>query len=263
MGTEPREIAAGVYWVPIGVANVYLVRSGPLWVLIDTSWSKRAALIREAAESVFGADARPACILITHLHPDHTASAVELARLWNVPVYVHEAELPLAAKNFPPEYLSPFERRLVEPLVRLLPRRPDNSELAAVLRALDPSSAVPGLPDWTCIHTPGHTPGHIVLFRGSDRVLITGDAILTINVNSLWDLLLGKQLVSGPPYISTWNWPAAKASVAALAALEPNVLACGHGIPMSGPAVARDLHALADRYARSTTMTSSRSADIG
>ena len=77
-----------------------------------------------------------------------------------------------------------------------------------------------------------------------DRVLITGDAVLTLNFNSLRDLLRFKQRVSGPPWISTWNWPAAKQSVAALARLEPQVLAPGHGTPMAN-ATAAKLRALA------------------
>jgi hypothetical protein len=36
-------------------------------------------------------------------------------------------------------------------------------------------------------------------------VLITGDAVLTMNLNSVPDLLAGKHRVPGPPYISTWN----------------------------------------------------------
>ncbi|GIH78254.1 hypothetical protein Plo01_46830 [Planobispora longispora] len=36
----------------------------------------------------------------------------------------------------------------------------------------------------------------------------------------------------GPPYISTWRWPAARQSIAVLARLEPRVLAPGHGRPM-------------------------------
>jgi glyoxylase-like metal-dependent hydrolase (beta-lactamase superfamily II) len=80
------------------------------------------------------------------------------------------------------------------------------------------------------VPTPGHTPGHVA-FLSSDRVLITGDAVLTVNLNSVPDLLPGKHRVSGPPYISTWDWPAARQSVVALARLRPEVLACGHGRP--------------------------------
>lgn len=72
-----------------------------------------------------------------------------------------------------------------------------------------------------------------------------GRCVLTLNFNSLWDLLRFKQRVSGPPWISTWNWPAAKQSVAALARLEPQVLASGHGTPMANATAAR-LRALAE-----------------
>jgi len=79
-------------------------------------------------------------------------------------------------------------------------------------------------------------------------VLIAGDALLTVNINSLWDFLLNKQRVSGPPHISTWNWPAAKASVKILAALEPRVLACGHGAVMMREETARELCAFSERF---------------
>jgi hypothetical protein len=76
--------------------------------------------------------------------------------------------------------------------------------------------------------------------------LITGDAVLTLNFNSLWDLLRIKQRVFGPPWISTWSWPTARESVAALARLEPQVLAPGHGTPMANAAMAAELRALAE-----------------
>jgi len=99
-GPGPEEIAAGAYRVETGRgltgANVYLVRSGPGWVLIDAAWPRRAQLIKAAAESVFGPGTRPAAIVLTHIHPDHSGSALELARMWDLPVYVHPAELVLA-----------------------------------------------------------------------------------------------------------------------------------------------------------------------
>src|SRR5262249_35702609 len=41
-----REIAAGVYWLPVRGANVYFVRSGSGWVLIDTAWANCAGPIQ-------------------------------------------------------------------------------------------------------------------------------------------------------------------------------------------------------------------------
>jgi len=75
-----------------------------------------------------------------------------------------------------------------------------------------------------------------------------------VDNDSLWDLLRNKQRIARPPSVATWNWQAAKASVAALARVEPRVLACGHGIPMTGAGTALDLHAFADRFSGGATL---------
>ena len=239
-----REIAPGVYCMEAGKgitrSNVYFVRSGSSWVLIDAASANCGRLIRKTVESLFGANTRPASILLTHTHPDHAGSALELARMWGCPVYVHPDELPLAAAgdlSTIEKYANPLDRWIILPL----------------LRAIDPGAAVPGLPDWECIPTPGHTPGQVAFFRTSDRVLIAGDALLTVELNSfwgfvLWGLRLNKQRVSGPPWYATWSWLAAKESVAALAELEPRVLASGHSVPMTGDGTARELRAFADHF---------------
>jgi len=257
------EIATGVHCKEVGKgisrSNVYFVRSGSSWVLIDAASANCGTLIRKTAESLFGANTRPVSILLTHDHPDHAGSALELARMWGCPVYVHPDELPLAAigdLSTVEKYANPLDRWIILPLLRLMPRRRVESMLSKaslkeVAQAFDPGGTVPGLPDWRCIHTPGHTPGHVAFFRTSDRVLITGDALVTVDLNSFWGFLLwalrqNRQRVSGPPWYSTWNRRAAKESVAALARLEPRVLAPGHGVPMTGKGTARELHAFAN-----------------
>jgi glyoxylase-like metal-dependent hydrolase (beta-lactamase superfamily II) len=265
-----REITPGVYCMEMGKginrSNVYFVQSGSSWVLIDAASANCGRLIRKTAESLFGTNTRPASILLTHDHPDHAGSALELARMWNCPVYVHPDELPLVAiedLSTIEKYANPLDRWIVLPLLRAMPRWRVEAMLSSasikdVVRAFNPSAAVPSLPDWECIPTPGHTPGHVAFFRTSDRVLITGDAIVTVNLNSfwgflLWGLRLNKQRVSGPPWYSTWNWQAAKESVTALAGLEPRVLAPGHGVPMSGDEIARELRAFADHFSGPAT----------
>ena len=255
-----REIAPGVYCMEAGKgisrSNVYFVRSGSSWVLIDAASANCGRLIRKTAESLFGANTWPASILLTHDHPDHAGSALELARMWGCPVYVHPDELPLAAigdLTTVEKYANPLDRWIILPLLRLIPRRRAESilskaSLKEVVQAFDLGATVPDLPDWESIHTPGHTPGHVAFFRTSDRVLITGDTLVTVDLNSFWGFLLwalrqNRQRISGPPLYSTWNRRAAKESVAALARLEPRVLAPGHGVPMTGKGIARELHA--------------------
>jgi len=260
-----QETAPGVYRMEVGKgisrSNVYFVRSGASWVLIDTASENCGRLIRKAAESLFGANMWPALILLTHDHPDHAGSALELARVWGCPVYAHPDELPLTAVgdlSTIEKYANPLDRWIILPLLHAMPRRwvesiLSKASLKDVVQGLDPNAAVPSLPDWECIPTPGHTPGHVAFFRTSDRFLITGDAVVTVDLNSFWGILLwslriNRQRVSGPPWYSTWNRQAAKESVAAIARLEPRVLASGHGVPMTGDDTARELRAFSDHY---------------
>ena len=233
-------------------SNIYFVRSGPSWVLIDAASAKCGALIQRAAESLFGEDSSPASILLTHDHPDHAGAARELAHLWKCSVWVHPAELPLVLGDVSTfhEYANPLDRWVILPLLRLLGSKRTEAMVSQasfkdVARPLDLVAELPGLPDWEAVPTPGHTPGHVAFFRRADRVLITGDALVTINLNSMWSLLRKEHRVSGPPWYTTWNWRAAKESVASMADLEPLVLAPGHGIPMTGREVPRRVRVLA------------------
>ncbi|MGX1159721.1 NADPH:quinone reductase-like Zn-dependent oxidoreductase [Arthrobacter sp. SLBN-100] len=251
-GAHPIAVAEGVHQVRTGMgrmsSHVYLVESGPGWVLVDAGWPGAERVITAAAESLFGTGARPAAIVLTHIHPDHTGAAPGLARKWDVPVYVHPDELPLARGVLLDEYANPLDRWVLRPLMMLLPKGTlPATDMTGVVRILEPGAGVPGLPDWRCVPTPGHTPGHIALFRESDRVLLTGDAVLATDVNSVRGLLTGGSRVSGPPWIATWDRPTAEASIAALARLRPRLLASGHGPAVSAPQAARQLEELAAR----------------
>ncbi len=251
-GMAPKEIAVGVYYLSIHGSNVYFVRSGSSWVLIDMAWfNNDGYLIQSAAESLFGLNTRPTSILLTHSHPDHDGSAVELATRWDVSVYVHPKELPLAVGDYSAisACANPLDRWLVLPLLRIVGKKRRalmvlTSSLRDVARSFEPGSGVPGLSDWECIPIPGHTPGHIAFFRRGDGVLIAGDAVLT----APWGGLLPyKQKISMPPYISSWNWAEAKHSIVVLSKLRPYVLATGHGVPMVGPETSSKLQELANR----------------
>ena len=259
MDIPSTEIAPGIHCVgPKGrtKTNVYFVALGSSWTLIDTGWAKDGPVIRAAAERVFGGGARPAAILLTHVHPDHSGSALELARAWDCPVYVHPDELAVAAGD--PAAIraggGPLDAFLILPLLRLAGERRRDAILAhgapgRFARALDLDADLPTLPGWRCIATPGHTPGHASYYRPSDRVLISGDALLTLRVNSISAFLVGAQGLSGPPWYTSWNWRLAKASVATVARRVPLVVAGGHGRPLHGVDTSVAVAAFAERFA--------------
>ena len=64
--------------------------------------------------------------------------------------------------------------------------------ISSALVALPQTGTIPGLPGWKWIHTPGHSPGHVSLFRESDRVLLAGDAFVTVRTDSFYKVIISK-----------------------------------------------------------------------
>jgi glyoxylase-like metal-dependent hydrolase (beta-lactamase superfamily II) len=240
-----EQIARDVHWLALGrglhAVNVYLIGSRDCWCLVDAGWPGHAAEIRQAAAGLFGDGSRPASILLTHCHPDHTGAARELALEWACGVWMHPRDLPLANpdERAVRECGGPLDLWVILPAMRLMgPRRMraalKKGSLGDVARALYPGQPLPGPPGWTVLPAPGHTPGHIALLREDDGVIITGDALCTIDLNSPLGLVRQRPALGDPPWITTWDWATAKASAASIAARGPDVIAPGHGIPMRG-----------------------------
>lgn len=250
-----REEASRVHTVAPGVAglrtvmvNLYYVgpREGP-WLLVDTGIPGTAGRIRRAAEVRFGHRARPEAILLTHGHFDHVGTVKELAEEWDVPVYAHPLEMPyLTGKSeYPPPdptvgggalaFLSP-----------LFPRGP--IDLDGRLRELPSDGSVPGFDEWQWIHTPGHSPGHVSLYREKDRALIAGDAFVTTKQASLSAVMTQRVEMHGPPAYFTSDWDAARDSVERLSRLRPNVMATGHGLPLAGKRALDELERIAQQF---------------
>jgi glyoxylase-like metal-dependent hydrolase (beta-lactamase superfamily II) len=258
---DVREIAADVFCLgPWGrtQTDVYIARSGGSWVLIDAGWAGDGPRIAAAAASLFGSASRPEAILLTHCHPDHSGAARELAERWDCDIFMHPAELPIAHGDFAAmrTCAGPLDRYVVLPLMLAVGRRRREAALARSslrerARSLAPGCGVPGLPGWECLPTPGHTPGHVSYVRPADGVLISGDALVTLQVNSLAGVL-GQAGLSGPPWYTTWDRSIARESILEMARLKPSVVCGGHGRPLQGPGTAAALLAFAGRVAGGT-----------
>lgn len=224
-----REIAPEVAIVPGIIANAYLVGSSASWWLVDAATPRDTAKIRRAAEARFGAGAKPRAILLTHGHFDHAGSAPALSDQWGVPVFAHPAELPFltGAARYPP--LDTSKPGFFSKLARFFPST--TVDLGKRVREL-----AEGIPGWEILETPGHTPGHVSFFRRSDGVLLAGDALTTMDLDSFWGTILKRPKVCRPPTPATHDWKNARLSVERLAKLKPSLIAAGHGVPMRGAA---------------------------
>jgi glyoxylase-like metal-dependent hydrolase (beta-lactamase superfamily II) len=116
------------------------------------------------------------------------------------------------------------------------------------LRALAADHSVPDMPGWRWVHTPGHSPGHVSLWRSADRLLIAGDAFVTTKQESIYSAATQAPEMRGPPMYFTPDWPSAKQSVLNLAALLPDVVVTGHGQAMQGTEMRSALAELAERF---------------
>jgi glyoxylase-like metal-dependent hydrolase (beta-lactamase superfamily II) len=246
MSVDAASGIPGVQRVRTLIANVFLVEGEQGWVLVDAGVRGTASLISRTAERLFGGSS-PVAIVLTHGHFDHVGALGALARRWNVPIYIHRLEMPYVTGRsaYPPPDPT-VGGGLVSAMSPLFPRGP--YDFGSRVHMLPEDGTVPGLPEWRWIHTPGHSPGHVSLFRDADRALIAGDAVVTTRQESLTSVALQLERVWRPPAYYTSDWEAAGMSVHALAALAPEHLATGHGRILHGQSMRDRLARLAGEF---------------
>jgi glyoxylase-like metal-dependent hydrolase (beta-lactamase superfamily II) len=248
-----HEIAGDVAYQRLAVVNVMFIGepgSGDRrWVLVDAGVQGSTGFIRDAASRRFGEKARPAAIVLTHGHIDHVGALEKLAEEWDAPIYAHELEHPYldGRTPYPPPDPS-VGGGMMALLSRFYPRGP--YDVRRWLRALPRDRTVPELPGWRWIHTPGHTPGHVSLWRDRDRLLIAGDAFITTRQESAYAVATQELELHGPPMYFTPDWISAGESVQRLSMLEPDLAVTGHGRAMQGEYLRSGLRTLAAEFDR-------------
>ncbi|MGV2882519.1 MBL fold metallo-hydrolase [Paenibacillus taichungensis] len=243
------EILPDLFCHTIQIVNISLVgnpESDEL-VLVDAGMPKSANEIISVIEERFGPNCRPKAIILTHGHFDHVGGLIELVKHWEVPVYAHQLEMPfLTGQKSYPEPDPTVEGGLVAKMSPSFPNEPIN--LGSSVQTLPSDGTIPHMPGFRWIHTPGHSPGHISLFRESDGALIAGDAFTTVKQEYMYKVFTQELEISGPPRYLTTDWEAAKQSVIKLEDLKPKVAVTGHGLPMSGEVLTTSLSKLVNEF---------------
>ncbi|MQA90605.1 MAG: MBL fold metallo-hydrolase [Gemmatimonas sp.] len=232
--TRPTSVHA--YLVPLDAGGWMLVDGG-----IDTpeAWTVLSAEV----DAIAGWSALEVHV-VTHMHRDHIGLVQRVRHASSVPLALGELDAARAAHaaadpDEEDEYRDALLRRsgapeqVREALRSAMKRSRGMASFVAVDHRIPSSGgAAPSAPEWEAVWTPGHTAGHISLFRRRDQCLIAGDAVLpsispTIGVNRQRDDPVGD-------YFGTLD---------RLESLAPELILPGHGSPLEGTARIAELRA--------------------
>jgi glyoxylase-like metal-dependent hydrolase (beta-lactamase superfamily II) len=207
-----KQLADGVwhlntFFFPNGV-NAYLVGD----VLVDAGTRRSGkGILRDLEGHTVTAHA------LTHAHADHQGASHEVCTKLGIPYWVPEndvapAEDPsLIGERQPDHFIAQFFVKVFAGPGHPVDRHLHEGDEIAGFQVLD---------------TPGHSAGHISLWRESDRTLILGDVL-----NNM-DILTGIPGLREPKNFLTPDPARNRESIKRLGPLEPNLVLFGHGAPL-------------------------------
>ncbi|HKN07018.1 MAG TPA: MBL fold metallo-hydrolase [Thermoplasmata archaeon] len=198
-------VVDGVGRIP-GFVNSYTYRDGDETYLIDTGFSRKAKLIVRAFRTADQPLSSVGKVLLTHHHVDHMGGAAYL--LQNTP-----ASLACHIDDAP--YVDGRTKTPLPLLMRLFMR----IHPAPVAMPLKDGDRIGSL---VVVHAPGHTPGEVVFYDPTRKILFSGDAAVERN---------GQLTLPAPKFASSLEQ--AVGSLARLRKLDAEVLLPGHGVPVT------------------------------
>jgi glyoxylase-like metal-dependent hydrolase (beta-lactamase superfamily II) len=199
--TEPGafEVAPDVFRIPLPLpndglraVNVYAVRTGDGFVLVDAGWDipESRALLAESLDGLGASLADIRRFLVTHVHRDHYTQAIVVRREFGSTVGLGIGEKPTLDLLQSPER-SPLMGQVRHLRVLGAPdladtitgfvgnARPDLEQWESPDDWLEPGQiALTGGRVLEAVPTPGHTAGHLVFHDVAAGLLFAGDHVL-------------------------------------------------------------------------------------
>jgi hydroxyacylglutathione hydrolase len=209
-----KQLAEDVFmlkgWPPNAI-NIYLVGD----VLIDAGTRQAEGRItRQISGRPVSAHA------LTHVHPDHQGSSHAICEKLGIPLWCGQDDVP--AMEVPGSVIARNAPQIVSRLQERFWVGPPHP----VSRALSEGDEVAG---FSVLETPGHTRGHVSLWREHDRVLIVGDVLVNMSMTT------GIAGLHEPLAFATPDPARNRESARRLAELRPALACFGHGPPLRDP----------------------------
>src|SRR3989441_7496887 len=195
---EAREVTSGIWKItlpipfPLRTVNVHALIGRDEWALVDAGIGmpdSRAAFWAGLERIGLRLDKLRA-IVLTHHHPDHIGLSGELQEQSGATVYMHpidEADLQVIWSGTMPEKFGRVSRFLLEhglPPTELWFSQVEPNVIREIIR-VPPHETITLVEDgqeidlagerYQVIWTPGHSDGHICLFRERDGLFLVAD----------------------------------------------------------------------------------------
>jgi glyoxylase-like metal-dependent hydrolase (beta-lactamase superfamily II) len=230
-----HEVVPGVYtFDDLRMGRVYCLRDRDGLTLIDSGLKADGGRILAELARTGATPGRVRRILITHAHRDHVGGLQQVQAGTGAPVWISAIDRPVA-EGRAPGAMAPDNAPMTR-LDRLMPRPANWIDPAPVARELAGGEVLPEVAGGLhVVATPGHTLGHLAFWHPDRRIAFVGDTIMHL-AGRFW-LPVGAFTVDMAENIR---------SIQTLAALEPDVICFGHGVPITRNATAT-LHAFAAR----------------
>lgn len=181
-----EQVTARVVLARTALASWVLVKDDSGVLLVDAGYPGQQALVAASIDRIGAAPADVVAVLITHAHLDHIGAVPWLVREYGTPVYASARELRqlhgevremIGVRDVALNWWRPRMRRWVRALPAVLPSRDPILVPSATVFPGHGPLALPGGP--VPIFTAGHTTGHVGYLLPQDRVLISGDALVS------------------------------------------------------------------------------------
>lgn len=202
--------------------NVFLVKDASKGLLIDAGFSDDDSYKQRIEFLKAHSDIKLHYILLTHHHYDHSSGAQRLREATGAEIVLHKAEESwlLSPQEETGDFEIPEDQK--EARERAKKYREDAAKAVPDIRVEDNAVIQVGGITVECLHTPGHTAGHLCFYVPEEKVIFAGDNVLGV----------GTAAIPPPPHGNMGQYVA---SLRRMKDVDATLLLPGHGPPVKEP----------------------------
>ncbi len=200
------------------ISNIFLAEYDQGMLLFDCGAVNDLKRIHEYCRQLDRSPADIKLAVVSHVHPDHSGSAVLLRKKYGIPLAAHK-DIDRWYSGIGGSIQQKLDCHMMQIVARSNKRKMERALFKRIISPdflLDDGDMLPRFSDWQVYHVPGHTLHDMVLFHPRNRLLYASDCIL--NNKGRYQLPLP---VMFPELM--------RASLNRLAALNPALILVAHG----------------------------------